>query len=72
VQGVLFSDAGAWRTAGGNFDDFVNPDYFRHFVGPGFRVMYKRAYNAVFRLDYGVDIYEPGERGVVVGFGQYF
>ncbi len=72
TQGVIFSDAGAWRNAGGRFDDFVNPDYIRHFVGPGFRVIYKKAFNAVFRVDYGFDLYQVGEQGLVIGFGQYF
>lgn len=72
VQGVAFSDLGAWRTAGGVFADFVNPDYIRHFVGPGMRFIYKKAHDAVFRLDYGFDLHQAGERGLVVGFGQYF
>jgi outer membrane protein assembly factor BamA len=72
LQGVVFSDAGAWRTAGGTLDDFVNPDYIRHFVGPGVRFIYKKAHNAIIRLDYGFDLYQAGERGIVLGFGQYF
>jgi outer membrane protein assembly factor BamA len=72
VQGVVFSDAGAWRNPGGAWNDFVNPDYFRHFVGPGLRFIYKKAHNAIVRLDYGIDLYRAAERGFVVGFGQYF
>ncbi len=72
LQGVVFSDIGAWRTAGGTFDDFVNTDYLRHFAGPGFRLIYKKMHNAMFRLDYGFDLYQAGEKGVVIGFGQYF
>jgi outer membrane protein insertion porin family len=72
LQGVVFSDAGAWRTAGGTLDDFVNPDYIRHFVGPGFRFIYKKAFNAMLRLDYGFDLHQKGEKGFVLGYGQYF
>lgn len=72
IQGVAFSDLGSWRTAGGQFDDFVNPDYIRHFVGPGLRLVYKKAHNAVFRVDYGFDLFQAGEQGLVIGFGQYF
>ncbi len=72
VQGVAFSDLGAWRSAGGDFDELFDPEFLRHFVGPGIRFIYKKAHNAVLRIDYGFDLYQPGERGVVFGFGQYF
>lgn len=72
LQGVVFSDAGAWRTAGGKLDDFVNPDYFRHFAGPGLRFIYKKAFNAMLRLDYGFDLRNSEESGFVLGYGQYF
>ena len=52
--------------------DFVNRDNFRHFVGLGVRLIYKRAFDAILRLDYGIDIYNSGQRGFVFGFGQYF
>ncbi len=71
-QMVAFSDMGTWRNPGGQLSDFTDPENFRHFMGLGVRVLYKRAFNAVLRLDYGVDIYDHRQRGFVFGFGQYF
>ncbi|MEL7341401.1 MAG: outer membrane protein assembly factor, partial [Bacteroidota bacterium] len=72
IQGVIFSDIGVWRTPGGGWDDFVNPEYLRHFVGSGIRIIYPRAHNAMLRIDYGFGLFQGGESGLVVGFGQYF
>jgi outer membrane protein assembly factor BamA len=72
AQIVAFSDAGTWRKPGGTLKDFVDKDIFRHFVGGGVRLIYKKAYNAIFRLDYGVDVYDTNSHGMVLGLGQYF
>lgn len=72
IQGVVFSDLGSWRKPGGELSDFVNRNHFRHFAGGGLRGIYKKVFNATLRIDYGVDIYTPTERGFVVGIGQYF
>ncbi|MEM9824856.1 MAG: outer membrane protein assembly factor, partial [Bacteroidota bacterium] len=71
-QVVVFSDLGTWRNPGGSFEDLVTEENLRHFVGLGFRIIYKKAFNAIFRLDYGVDIRNTSERGLVLGIGQYF
>ncbi|MEM1219354.1 MAG: BamA/TamA family outer membrane protein [Bacteroidota bacterium] len=71
-QVVGFSDAGTWRNPGGPLSDLTDIENFRHFVGAGFRIIYKKAFNAMIRVDYGVDIYDPSQRGFVLGFGQYF
>ncbi len=71
-QLVGFSDVGTWRNPGGRLDDLIDPDNFRHFAGAGFRIIYKKAFNAALRLDYGIDIHDFNERGFVLGFGQYF
>jgi hypothetical protein len=31
-----------------------------------------KAYNALIRIDYGIDVRNVQERGIVLGFGQYF
>lgn len=72
TQAVLFTDLGTWRDPGGTLSDLVNSDQFRHFVGGGFRIIYKKIYGAVLRVDFGVDIYNSQENGLVIGFGQYF
>ncbi len=71
-QIVGFSDLGTWRNPGGTYADLIDSDNFRHFVGGGIRLIYKRAFNAMLRLDYGIDIYDENQQGLVLGFGQYF
>ena len=41
-------------------------------IGGGFRLIYKKIYGTVLRADYGVNIENSNQRGVVIGFGQYF
>jgi len=71
-QVVAFSDIGTWRNPGGTLEDLVQPSNFRHFVGGGLRFIYKKAFDGILRIDYGVDIYNFNERGFVLGVGQYF
>ena len=72
VQGVIFTDLGNWRTPGGQLNELLSSDELRQFVGGGFRVIYKRIYDAILRVDYGVDVFDKNQRGVVLGIGQYF
>ena len=72
MQANLFSDLGNWRSPGGKINQFFDTQELRHFVGGGFRIIYKRIYNAIVRVDYGVDIYNSSQRGFVLGIGQYF
>jgi outer membrane protein assembly factor BamA len=72
TQLVAFSDLGTWRSPGGNLGELAEVESLRHFVGGGVRVLYKRAFDAVIRVDYGVDIFDSQQRGFVIGFGQYF
>ena len=72
AQVVGFSDVGTWRDPGGSLTELWDREQFRHFAGGGLRLIYKQAYNAILRVDYGVDIYAPSQRGWVIGIGQYF
>lgn len=72
AQVVTFSDLGTWRNPGGQLKDLFDTSNFRHFLGGGFRIIYQKIYGAVFRIDYGVDIYNTQQRGLVIGLGQYF
>lgn len=72
IQAVGFSDWGSWRKPGGELEDIFSTEQFRHFVGGGFRLIYLKIYGAILRVDYGVDIFDPQQRGVVLGLGQYF
>lgn len=72
AQIVGFSDMGAWRKPGGKLEELFTKKGIRHFVGGGIRIIYKKAFNAILRLDYGVELQDPKQRGVVIGVGQYF
>jgi len=72
VQAVVFSDTGTWRNPGGVLKDLLDPDQFRQFLGGGFRVIYNKVYGAVLRVDYGIDVFNKDQRGLVIGLGQYF
>ena len=71
-QIVLFSDIGTWRNPGGALSQLFDPDQFRQFVGGGFRIIYQKIYGAVIRVDYGVDVFNAKQQGIVLGLGQYF
>jgi outer membrane protein assembly factor BamA len=72
LQGNAFVDAGSWRNPGGNFSDFTESSNFRVYPGIGIRLIHKRIFNAIFRIDYGVGITENATSGFVFGIGQYF
>ena len=72
TQVVAFSDGGTWRNPGGDLSELVQGNNVRHFVGAGVRLISLKAFNALIRVDYGVDVRNTRERGLVVGFGQYF
>ncbi|MEM6397641.1 MAG: hypothetical protein AAF741_14935 [Bacteroidota bacterium] len=72
IQAVAFSDIGNWRNPGGELAELVESENLRHFAGAGIRLISNSAKNAVIRIDYGVDVYNSNERGLVLGFGQYF
>ena len=72
TQIVGFSDIGTWRNPGGRLVDLFDSDKFRQFIGGGFRIIYQEVYGAVLRVDYGIDVFNRDERGLVIGLGQYF
>ena len=72
AQAVTFSDLGTWRNPGGQLADILDREQFRQFVGGGVRFIYKKVYGAVLRIDYGIDVFNTEQRGLVIGLGQYF
>lgn len=72
LQGNAFVDSGAWRQPGGNFDDFTNSENIKIYPGIGMRLIHKKIYNAIFRIDYGVGLGKDSSKGIVFGIGQYF
>ncbi len=71
-QFVIFMDAGTWRTPGESLKQILDVDIFRQFVGCGIRINYLKVFGATLRVDYGVDLYNPSQRGLVIGLGQYY
>ncbi len=72
LQGNAFVDAGSWRNPGGDFGDFGDNQNLRIYPGLGIRLMHKKIFNAIFRIDYGYGITKDASRGFVFGIGQYF
>lgn len=72
LQGNVFIDGGSWRNPGGDFDDFAESQNIRIYPGVGLRLIHKRIFNAIFRIDYGYGITKNASHGIVFGIGQYF
>jgi len=72
LQGNAFIDSGTWRKPGGDFGDFVDTDNIKVYPGVGLRLIHKKIYNAIFRIDYGVGLGDNASKGIVFGIGQYF
>ena len=70
AQAVGFVDFGTWRKPGGDFSDFSKTENMRVFGGLGLRMIYKRAFDTMLRIDYGYNY--NGSGGFVLGIGQYF
>jgi hypothetical protein len=70
IQTLIFSDIGkisSWITLE---DNHLNESLF--FAGPGARLIFKKAYNAVLSIDYGINVSDFTQGGWVIGWGQYF
>ncbi len=72
IQGITFVDSGTWRNPGGPLSQLWDPDQFQLFSGGGIRIIYTRWLEAVLRIDYGIDVLNRENKGVVIGLGQYF
>ena len=72
LQSNVFVDSGSWRNPGGDFGDFVDQDSLRIYPGVGLRIINKKIFNAIFRIDYGYGITKDASNGIVFGVGQYF
>ena len=72
IQSNVFADLGAWRLSGNSFDDFTNQKNQAIFSGAGIRLIHKKIFNAILRIDYGFNLKEMNQSGLVFGIGQYF
>ena len=72
IQGVLFTDFANLRIPGQNFKWALNLPTNRIHGGGGLRLVYKKAFNSVMRIDYGVGLDGQNEHGLVLGLGQFF
>ncbi len=72
LQGVVFTDFGTWRSPGGSISDLRETKNFEWYAGGGLRFIHKKFYNAIFRIDYAIDVQTPYRNGFVIGLGQYF
>ena len=71
IQGIGFMDAGTWRTPSGKLDDFAQNRNIRFHSGAGARIILKKIYSAILRVDYGYGLNNQ-RQGLVLGLGQYF
>ena len=72
IQSNVFSDIGTWRKPGGSLSDFTKKENIKMFTGVGLRIINKKVFNAIFRIDYGVELTDGKSKGLVFGIGQYF
>ncbi len=72
IQGILFTDSGSWRKPGGDVNDFIDQDIIKSYSGIGLRFIHKKFYNAILRIDYGFNMFDVSDNGIVIGLGQYF
>jgi outer membrane protein assembly factor BamA len=71
VQAVGFCDSGSWRKSGKQIADMIKSENMLVFMGLGGRLVYKKAFDTILRLDYGWGVKGIGS-GFVFGIGQYF
>lgn len=72
IQGVGFLDWSTWRPAGGSFSGMFDKENNVTFAGVGMRVYFRRIYNLVLRVDYGISVTDTEQQGIVFGTGHYF
>lgn len=69
IQSNMFMDVGTWQRFGQT--SFFRNDDSNLLMGLGIRVLHKRIFNAIVRVDYGKSILDKSG-GFVFGIGQYF
>jgi outer membrane protein assembly factor BamA len=71
IQAVIFTDAG-FLLRNNQAKTSSSDSNFHSYAGLGLRFIYKKAYNAILSIDYGLNLQQFNEGGWVIGWGQYF
>lgn len=66
AQSGLFSDSETCRNLGGSLKDLCDKNQFRQFVDAGFRLIYKKVFISIIRVDYGTALWNLNQSGVAV------
>lgn len=72
LQSNVFIDTGAWRIPGEEISEFFKFKETKLYSGIGFRMIHKKIFNAILRVDYGFGLTPNSSQGLVFGIGQYF
>ena len=68
----VYLDASTLRPIDGNWRDLFQKNLTHITTGVGLRLFVSKFYSGVFRIDYGFDILNPKQHGLVMGLGHYF
>ncbi len=69
IQLVAFTDIGNIKAEINN--SVIHEKNLIH-AGPGLRLIFTKAYNALLSVDYGINLQDPVKSSFVLGWGQYF
>lgn len=69
IQVLAFTDMGNIKAT---IKNTIHEEDYLFFAGTGFRLIFKKAYNAVLSIDYGMNVQNPVQGSFVIGWGQYF
>lgn len=72
LQTSVFTDVGFIRQAGADFRSTFSEMNSYYYSGVGLKIQSRWLYNAIIRFDYGFNLENFNENGLVVGFGHYF
>lgn len=68
-----FTDIGYLRPAGGSFNyEIKNNENAFYYSGIGLKLQSKKFYNSLIRVDFGCNLKDTKQSGVVFGFGNFF
>lgn len=72
LQTSVFTDMAVIRPAGEKFINTFSEENTYYYSGLGLKIHSRWLYNAIFRIDYGFNLQNLSQSGLVIGFGHYF